>query len=61
MCRRITQVHGSFVKELYVTARSASNLTVRISYSADQPSRAKITVTADYIDCARPKCNLSVR
>ena len=52
-CREKT-VHGSFIKELYVTARSASGLTVRVSYRADQPSRAKITVTADHIECARP-------
>ena len=50
-CRQKT-VHGSFVKEIYITARSASDLTVHVAYSADQPSRAKITVTADGIDCA---------
>merc|ERR1711920_286313 len=52
-CPRKT-IHGSFVKEIYITARSASNLTVRVAYSADQPSRAKITVTADGIDFVMP-------
>ena len=50
-CKRKT-VHGSFVKDLYVTAKTASGLTVRVAYSADQPSRAKITVTADHVECA---------
>jgi len=51
---KLKTVHGSFVKELYVTAKSASDLNVRVAYSADQPSRAKLTVTADHVDFEMP-------
>ena len=51
---KLKTVHGSFVKELYVTAKSASDLNVRVAYSADQPSRAKLTITADHVEFEMP-------
>ena len=56
-CKRKT-VHGSFVKSMYVTAKTTSNLNVRVEYSSDQPSRAKLIITADDIDraCRRHPC-----
>ena len=51
-CKR-KMVHGSFVKFMYVTAKTTSNLNVHVEYSSDQPSRAKLVVNADGIDRAR--------
>ena len=41
------QVHGSFVKSVYVHALTSSELTVLVEYNADTPSRARIEVVAE--------------
>ena len=40
-------VHGSFVKVLYVTARTEGENIVRVQYEADTPSRARLEVAAE--------------
>jgi len=45
-CGHLT-VHGSFVKSIYVIARTAGNLNVFIEYNANQPSSAQVHVQPD--------------
>ena len=40
-------VHGSFIKSIYVIARTAGNLTVFIEYNANQPSNAQLHLQPD--------------
>ena len=45
-------VHGSFVKSAFFAALTSTNLTVRVAYHADTPSRASIAVDAEGIEGA---------
>jgi len=47
-------VHGSFVKSVYVLARSTSKLDLRIEYHADEPSHVKLTVSAEHTKVEMP-------
>jgi len=43
-CTRKT-VHGSFIMAAYFNARTAANKSVHVSYLADSPSRAQLTIS----------------
>merc|ERR1719382_1704038 len=43
-CTRKT-VHGSFIVSAYFNARTAANKSVHVSYLADSPSRAQLTIS----------------
>jgi len=47
-------VHGSFVKSAFFAALTSTNLTVRVAYHADTPSRASIAVDAEGIEGIPP-------
>ena len=45
-------IHGSFVKSVYVTALTSGERTVRVTYHAHTPSRAKVVVVAEGVEGA---------